>query len=169
MESLNLQEAAILAEFPFLAPSYYLNSKSALEKAESWATSQCSGSGPECISALLNDGKAHAIRHAYWNALNKSSMGNGFTTLLANAHEYGSTKPPSVSQTFWDLQRTMDLNNNTVGRNFEYTLLNSGDTIWSKLMESINGGEPLTLGLVYICNANGPGNETLKLFSQSCP
>ncbi len=167
LESLNAQEAAILSLYPGLAVPYYLNSETAKGKSIAWAATQCASDS--CRNALLNDGKADAIRHAYWNALNKDDMGDNFATILANAHEYGATKPAFVSQAFWDLQRTMDLNNNIVGRNFTYTLLNSDDTIWSKFIEEVNTGGIQAIGLVYICAANGAGNETLKLFSQSCP
>ncbi len=169
MESLNAEETALLALFPYLAIPYYNNSKTALAQTQAWAASQCPGSTTiACQAALLNNGKADAIRHAYWSALNKSDMGQTLAKALGDAHEHGATKPASMSQALWDLQKTMDLNNNLVGRDFPYTLA-SGETIWDKLIESVNTGGMYTLGLVYLCDIGGPGTESLKLFSQSCP
>jgi hypothetical protein len=54
------------------------------------------------------DGKADALRHAYWNALMTRRTSAAFAELFASAHEAGSSNTPAAS--------AMDLHNNAVGR-----------------------------------------------------
>lgn len=54
------------------------------------------------------DGKADALRHAYWNALMARRATPAFAELFANAHETGSTNAPAAT--------AMDLHNNAFGR-----------------------------------------------------
>lgn len=54
------------------------------------------------------DGKADALRHAYWNALMTRHTGAAFAELFATAHETGSANAPEAS--------AMDLHNNALGR-----------------------------------------------------
>jgi hypothetical protein len=54
---------------------------------------------------------ADAFRHAYWNALNAISVPGKLAKGLADAHECASTN---------ETEKTMDLHNNSVGRNIGY-------------------------------------------------
>lgn len=53
--------------------------------------------------------KSDAFRHAYWNALNTQSVGEGFTQKWGDAHEYSTP----VEEVKTDLY--MDIHNNAVG------------------------------------------------------
>ena len=54
------------------------------------------------------DGKADAVRHAYWNALMTRRTSAAFAEAFATAHEIGSTNTPAAT--------AMDLHNNAAGR-----------------------------------------------------
>lgn len=54
------------------------------------------------------DGKADALRHAYWNALMTRRTSAAFAERFATAHETGSSNRPAAT--------AMDLHNNAVGR-----------------------------------------------------
>jgi hypothetical protein len=130
--------------------------------AEEWAASN-----PGANNAVYN-GRADALRHSYWNALMTSDVGSTVAILFSTAHEMGSTKPPTMPQSQFDLERQMDLHNNIIGSTFastnNYGVFTSAETIWNDLTNTAG-----TLGLRYICAAGGPGTETLKDFNATCP
>ncbi|GAB4498807.1 MAG: hypothetical protein OHK0052_12750 [Anaerolineales bacterium] len=55
----------------------------------------------------MEDDKADAFRHAYWNALMTKYSSKDFAEQVGTAHEFASTK---------SLAKTMDLHNNEIGR-----------------------------------------------------
>jgi len=61
-----------------------------------------------CEAIEDNDGKADAVRHAYWNALMTKRTSALFAEAFGTAHESGFGNPEQRKQ--------MDLNNNAVGR-----------------------------------------------------
>jgi len=161
-QGLSADELAVLAKYPEAAILIFRDAKKALAKAEEWATSN-PGVGNE-----VYNGRADALRHSYWNALMTSDVGATIALLFSTAHETGSTKPTTMSQAQFDLERQMDLHNNSIGRSFastnNYGLFTSAETIWDDLTNSAS-----SLGLKYICAAGGPGSETLKDYNATCP
>jgi hypothetical protein len=161
-QSLSAEELAVLAQYPWAAVSIYRDAQKALAKAEEWAAAHPGvGNG-------ITDGRADAIRHAYWNALMTSDVGANVALLFSTAHELGSTKPPTMSQSLYNLEREMDLHNNSAGSNFasanNYGSFTSAEAIWYDLTNGVG-----SLGLKYICAAGGPGSETLKDYYATCP
>ena len=57
------------------------------------------------------NGKGDAYRHCLWNALATAKLGESLTKQLTDAHEI-----PDVGQTNNQLEKTMDLHNNSIGR-----------------------------------------------------
>jgi hypothetical protein len=165
VESLNPLELLLLAQNPWVAPFLSANTEAALAKAKEWAATKFPND-PAKQAASLNGGQADAIRHAYWVALNRSDIGETLATLFANAHEFGATKPASMPQAAWDLDRQMDLNNNAVGIAFGngYYPWSTASSMWTKLVEkSTETGSPVYTGLKYICNG------VLIHFYENCP
>ncbi len=163
VEDANPYEKALIGIYPVEGLAIYRNSKKAIEKAQTWYSSHPGSQNS------LTDGKADAIRHAYWNALNKSSVGETIAQLFADAHEFGSTRPPSIPQSLWDLQRSMDLHNNQVGRNIANTqgwgFFTLSSTIWEYFYYGYDIGD--LSNLKYICKETNP--FTLKFFTETCP
>jgi hypothetical protein len=165
VEDLNPQEKALVALFPGQAIFIWKNSKTALSNASQWAA-DAYPNDPAKQAASLNGGKADALRHAFWNALNTSDVGSYVAGLFADAHEYGATKPASMAQATWDLNRQMDLNNNAVGVAFgnSYNIFSSASSMWAALVaKSTETGSPVYTGLKYICNG------VLINFYETCP
>jgi hypothetical protein len=165
VEELNSQEKALVAVFPGQAVFIWKNSKTALSNATQWAA-DAHPNDPAKQSASLNGGKADALRHAFWNALNTSDVGSYVAGLFADAHEYGATKPASMAQATWDINRQMDLNNNGVGVAFgnSYYTWSSASSMWAALVaKSTETGSPVYTGLKYICNG------VLINFYEICP
>ncbi len=157
-QNANPQEVALIAQYPVAALAIFLNSKIALARAQEWAAA---------TGHALTDGKADAIRHAYWNALNVNDAGLIIATLFANAHEYGATRPQNISQSLWDLQRTMDLHNNSVGTGIAgaqgWGLFTSASSVWDYFYYGAVSGD--LAGLKYICQSTGQ----LIFWSAPCP
>lgn len=161
-QGLSAEELAVLAQYPWAAISIYRDSQKALAMAQEWEQAHPGvGNG-------VTDGRADALRHSYWNALMTSDVGSAVANLFSTAHEMGSTKPPAMPQSLFDLERQMDLYNNSIGRSFAssngYGSFTSAATIWNDLTNSAS-----SLGLKYICAAGGPGSETLKDYNATCP
>jgi hypothetical protein len=162
---LSAEELAVLARFPYAALPIFIATNRALAKAQEWAAAH-----PGAINAVT-DGRADALRHSYWNALMTNKLGATIALLFSSAHEAGSVKPAIMPQKLWDLERQMDLHNNSIGINWfsnsVYGSTSSAETIWNGLLAE-TGLAPLNT-LQYICDASGSGNEVLKNFNQSCP
>jgi hypothetical protein len=163
VEDGNLQEKALVALFPAQGYAVYANSKKALTKAQEWATTHPGNTNS------LTDGRADAMRHSYWNALNTSDIGVDIAKLFADAHEYGATRPSSIPQDLWDLQREMDLHNNQVGRNISalqgWGIFTSSTLIWNYFVNSYINGNLLILK--YICKETVP--FSLRYMYELCP
>lgn len=161
---LSAEELAVLAMFPEAAISIYRASQKALAKAQEWAAANLGANNG------ITNGKADALRHSYWNALMTSDIGSVIANLFSLAHEMGSVRPATMTQSQYDLERQMDLNNNLIGRNFtvanNYGFFTSAETIWNDLT---NNAVTPGFGLQYICAAGGPGTETIKDFNATCP
>jgi hypothetical protein len=166
VEELNPLEKALVAQYPFESAFIWKNSKTALSRASEWAAEQ-HPNDPGKQAASLNGGKADAVRHAFWNALNQSDVGEYMANLFATAHEVGATKPASTSQAVWDLNMQMDLNNNAIGRAFgvPYSRDDLASVIWGNFKFEVDNytAGALYNGLVYICNG------TIKHFYETCP
>jgi hypothetical protein len=72
------------------------------------------------------DGKADALRHAYWNALMTRRTGAAFAAQLAAAHEIGSTNTAAAS--------AMDLHNNARGRALAERYPAASDAQWLEML-----------------------------------
>lgn len=94
----NVFEIILFKLFPEKALLHINNSLTALNKAyELFLNGTLPG---------IQDGKADAFRHAYWNALDTSEFGSGLTKVFTDAHEAFSSGLP----------KQMDLHNNFKGR-----------------------------------------------------
>ncbi len=165
VEDLNNEEKLLVAAYPSQAVFVWKNSKTALGKANQWVIDN-----PTLANNGISDGKADALRHAYWNALNRSDVGETIATLFANAHENGAIRPASIPQVLWDLQRTMDFHNNNVGRIFaaNYNAFSTSEEIWTDMGIAYNNSNSVFFtSLLYICLANG--NYSLKFHYETCP
>ena len=99
----------------------------------------------------FGNGKADAIRHAYWTALMAKRTTPTFAGLFSDAHESASTGPASA----------MDLHNNSVGRSLVENFPDATETqllqmILSQRFSLIASGVSIptdTVGLVYIAEA----------------
>lgn len=129
----NAFEIVLFNLFPDKALMHVNNSLTALNKAQELFLD---GTLPG-----IEDGKADAFRHAYWNALDTSEFGSGLTKVFTDAHEAFSSGLP----------KQMDLYNNLKGRekaeimNFDF-FTNDSDISSSILIEVYIGH------LVYINN-----------------
>jgi hypothetical protein len=129
----NAFEIILFNLFPEKALLHVNNSLTALNKAQELFLD---GTLPG-----IEDGKADAFRHAYWNALDTSEFGSELTKVFTDAHEAFSSGLP----------KQMDLHNNLKGRekaeimNFNF-FTNDSDISSSILIEVYIGH------LVYINN-----------------
>jgi hypothetical protein len=108
MNTINPAEAALVAQYPSQGLLVFRNSKTALTASQNWAANH---PGP---SNSPNDGRADAIRHAFWQALNTSDIGPVLATAFAIAHET-SPSPPGISASVFLLMTQMDTHNNNFG------------------------------------------------------
>ena len=115
------EELLLVAKYPTQSVKIFNNSSTASNTASSLYKAE-----------TLYLGNGDAFRHAYWNALNLKSVGADITKAFANAHE---------SETPEGNDKTMDLRNNTVGRNIGRIYSNSSNaTIKNKVIEAVNQG-----------------------------
>ena len=115
------EELLLVAKYPTQSVKVFNNSSTASSTASSLYKAE-----------TLYLGNGDAFRHAYWNALNVKSVGADIAKAFANAHE---------SETPEGNDKTMDLRNNTVGRNIGRIYSNSSNaTIKNKVIEAVNQG-----------------------------
>ena len=115
------EELLLVAKYPTQSVKIFNNSSTASNTASSLYKAE-----------TLYLGNGDAFRHAYWNALNLKSVGADIAKAFANAHE---------SETPEGNDKTMDLRNNTVGRNIGRSYSNSSNaTIKNKVIEAVNQG-----------------------------
>lgn len=115
------EELLLVAKYPIQSVKVFNNSSTASSTASSLYKAE-----------TLYLGNGDAFRHAYWNALNVKSVGANIAKAFANAHE---------SETPEGNDKTMDLRNNTVGRNIGRIYSNSSNaTIKNKVIEAVNQG-----------------------------
>ena len=115
------EELLLVAKYPTQSLKIFNNSSTASNTASSLYKAE-----------TLYLGNGDAFRHAYWNALNVKSVGADIAKAFANAHE---------SETPEGNDKTMDLRNNTVGRNIGRIYSNSSNaTIKNKVIEAVNQG-----------------------------
>ena len=115
------EELLLVAKYPTQSVKVFNNSSTASSTASSLYKAE-----------TLYLGNGDAFRHAYWNALNLKSVGADIAKAFANAHE---------SETPEGNDKTMDLRNNTVGRNIGRIYSNSSNaTIKNKVIEAVNQG-----------------------------
>ena len=115
------EELLLVAKYPTQSVKIFNNSSTASNTASSLYKAE-----------TLYLGNGDAFRHAYWNALNLKSVGADIAKAFANAHE---------SETPEGNDKTMDLRNNTVGRNIGRIYSNSSNaTIKNKVIEAVNQG-----------------------------
>ena len=110
------EELLLVAKYPTQSVKIFNNSSTASNTASSLYKAE-----------TLYLGNGDAFRHAYWNALNVKSVGADIAKAFANAHE---------SETPEGNDKTMDLRNNTVGRNIGRSYSNSSN----KVIEAVNQG-----------------------------
>jgi len=162
MNDINPAEAALVAMYPAEGLLVFRNSKTALTASQNWANNH-SGSSNSSI-----DGRADAIRHAFWQALNTSDIGPALTILFANAHET-SPAPPGIAPSLFALMTQMDTHNNFQGVNIAnnqgWGLLTFNSTIWSYFENGYVNGN--LIGLKYICKETTP--YTLLYMYEACP
>ena len=133
----NIFEILAFNMFPAYALLHIENSTTALDEAISLTINNPTVFTPTGIE----DGKADAFRHAYWNALDSAEFGPNITKIFTTAHEAFSCGLP----------KTMDLYNNQKGRQntadngFGFTTSNS--MIKSSILNDVYLGN-----LVYINN-----------------
>ncbi|MDU2201488.1 MAG: hypothetical protein E7E15_10590 [Terrisporobacter othiniensis] len=115
------EELLLVVKYPTQSVKIFNNSSTASNTASSLYKAE-----------TLYLGNGDAFRHAYWNALNVKSVGADIAKAFANAHE---------SETPEGNDKTMDLRNNTVGRNIGRIYSNSSNaTIKNKVIEAVNQG-----------------------------
>lgn len=135
-EQPNVVELLLFSLFPAVAIAHIENSQVALDRAyELCADLTLCGEGLNGIQ----DGKADAFRHAFWNALGTAEFGKYIMKLFADAHEWNKD----------GLDVEMDLFNNQIGRNIGegFTFSSSNEIIEFVVLEALYNGE-----LVYIYN-----------------
>lgn len=132
-DRLNASEKSLALQHPMAAYSVFLNSRT----AETVTAAVFSG------SATLHNDIADAFRHAFWNALNAHDIGAYLAKGFADAHENFPNNP--------DLEKSMDLINNNIGRNTALELISLGqyseDNIRNVLIDKAENG-----GLIMIEN-----------------
>ncbi len=162
MSTINPAEAALVAQYPVQGLQVFRNAKIALTAAQNWASNHPGSSNSP------NDGRADAIRHAFWQALNTSDMGPGLAHLFAIAHET-SPIPPGVSSSLFALMTQMDTHNNNVGialaTSQSWGVFTSSSTIWSYFENGYNNGN--LFNLKYICKETNP--YTIIYLYEPCP
>lgn len=133
----NIFEILAFNMFPAYALLHIENSTTALDDAVSLTINNPTVFPP----TVIENGKADAFRHAYWNALDSAEFGPNITKIFTTAHEAFSCGLP----------KTMDLYNNQKGRQntadngFGFTTSNS--MIKSSILNDVYIGN-----LVYINN-----------------
>lgn len=127
----NILEAALFGLFPAAAVAHVENSKTALDRAYQLTV--------ENTLTGLEDGKADAFRHAFWNALGTAEFGKDVMKLFADAHEWNKS----------GLAVDMDLYNNNIGRNIgsNYGFSDSDEIIEYSVITALFNGN-----LKYILN-----------------
>ena len=98
LEIPNGAELLAFSIFPDKALLHIQNSTTALNKAEQLVLSN--------TLTGIEDGRADAFRHAYWNALGTAEFGSVITQIFTDAHELNASGLP----------KQMDLHNNKKGR-----------------------------------------------------
>lgn len=116
--NLNVQELALVALYPIPAVTVYNDAQTAGNRANSLY---------EYSTLYLGNGDA--FRHTYWNTLMAWHLSTNLAEQFATAHE--STTPAGID-------KTMDLNNNQVGRNI--ALYYSSSTYESTVIQYVNNG-----------------------------
>ena len=116
--NLNAAELALVVLYPVEAIYVYNDAQTALSEAQYYYNSN-----------TLYQGNGDAFRHAYWNALMTKHIGSWMAYLFATAHE--STTPDGID-------KTMDLNNNEIGRNIG--IYYSWSVLESTVMTYVNNG-----------------------------
>jgi hypothetical protein len=97
-EDPNAAELLAFSLFPDKALLHIQNSTTALNKAQQLVVNN--------TLTGIEDGRADAFRHAYWNALGTAEFGSNITQIFTDAHEANSSGLP----------KQMDLHNNQKGR-----------------------------------------------------
>ncbi len=87
-------ELALVATYPYQATKIFSNSKKANDAANKRYKKE-----------TLWKGNGDAFRHAYWNVLNRNSVGERFSKMFSTAHESEAS----------GIDKTMDLKNNEIG------------------------------------------------------
>lgn len=95
--TLTQAEVALATIYPVQAITAYDDSRTALSEAQRLYQ-----------DSTLYLGNGDAFRHTYWNALMTFDVGSNLAKAFADAHE---------SETADGVDKTMDLNNNNIGRN----------------------------------------------------
>jgi hypothetical protein len=166
VQDLNPLELLFVLNHPLESTKIFFNSNKATLQAIAWAQQEYPNSTTQQNNSQQG-GKADALRHAYWTALNTASVGQVLALQFAAAHEYGASKPATISQVVWDMNMQMDVKNNGMGWSLSiingYNSSTSSAVIWNNLIVGANSaGNYLNTGLVYICN------DVLKFFYESC-
>ncbi|HEU4562941.1 MAG TPA: hypothetical protein VFS20_34235 [Longimicrobium sp.] len=102
-------------------------------------------------AASLGDGTGDAFRHAYWNARMAQAFGLEWANAFATAHE--STTPAGSI-------RTMDLNNNEVGRK----LFAANSSASASALAALIKAYPLAC-----MSTNAPFDSSRLLYVEDCP
>lgn len=84
------------------------------------------------MEETIEDGKADAFRHAFWNALGTVDFGAHVMKLFADAHEWGES----------GLAVDMDLYNNQEGREIgdELSFFTTNDEISNEVLQELFNG-----------------------------
>jgi len=126
----NAYEVLLFSIFPAAALAHIENTMEAMSRAEELCLNDtlCNGD-----FSGLEDGKADAFRHSYWNALGTAVFSDSIMKLFADAHEWGQDS----------LSVEMDLFNNEIGRNIglNFSFSDSNELIEFFVLEALNNGE----------------------------
>jgi hypothetical protein len=126
----NAYEVLLFSIFPAAALAHIENTMEAMSRAEELCLN-----GTLCNGDFsgLEDGKADAFRHSYWNALGTAVFSDSIMKLFADAHEWGQDS----------LSVEMDLFNNEIGRNIglNFSFSDSNELIEFFVLEALNNGE----------------------------
>ncbi|WP_213520790.1 hypothetical protein [Nonlabens sp.] len=120
----NGREVIVFAAYPAQAILHVENSNTALDRSWELVTNN--------TLTGIEDGKADAFRHAFWNALGTAEFGSRIMKYFADAHEWGETGLPV----------TMDFYNNHKGRVLRenYSFLTSEATISTAILQAVFNG-----------------------------
>lgn len=115
----------------------------------------------------IRGGRADALRHSLWNALNASYLGKSMAKLFADAHEMTPLDPTKISSRLYLLEREMDLHNNDMGRQLAGKFLSADAATYFRVLK-----EYYEDGLLkYVCDPDGifnNGNESLRYSNEGC-